>query len=361
MEFNFKLVLFIFFNFSHVVHMGISCPISLCGNSPIAIRYPFILQNLTPTNDCIYIKLTCNIPLNTIFLNLPYYGDFVVQNIDYVAGYIKLQDPGNCLMKRLLNLNVSSAYIKAKPHFNYTFYICPSGMGARFNPISCLSNSTNTAIATRELPQEIMEKFGCKAIRRWIIPLFLSGQLKIEEIYSDISLILSWNATVCKDCQENQDNGRFASKLSAKIIAIIFSTPAAIVMALSCCSGFCFHLLRMIKRQHQADETALPSLSSPPQSTEAAAMQPLPACENIGLDESRIDACTEKVVFDESGSIFSGNNNCCAICLENYSHKETIRLITKCEHYFHAVCVEKWLQKNGTCPVCRTCLCVRSL
>ncbi|XP_073152458.1 RING-H2 finger protein ATL20-like [Henckelia pumila] len=337
--------------------MGISCPISVCGNSSIAIGYPFTLQNLTPTNDCTHIKLTCNIPLDTILLNLPYYGEFVVQSIDYFAGYIKLQDPGNCLMRRLLNLNVSSLYFKDTPHFNYTFYVCPFGMGPLFNPISCLSNSTNSTIATRELPQEIMEGFGCKTIGSFIIPLFLPGQLKIEDIFSDISLILSWNATVCKDCQENQKSGGFPSKLSAKIIAIIFSTPATIVMALCCCSGFCFHLLRMIKRQHQTDGTTLPSTSSARQSTESTAMQPLPAGENIGLDESRIEACTETVVLGENERIFTCNSNCCAICLENYSHKETIRLIIKCEHSFHAVCVEKWLQKNGTCPVCRTSVC----
>lgn len=213
MELNLKLVLFIFFNFSHVVQMGISCPVSVCGNSSIAIKYPFILQNLTPTNDCTYIKLTCNISLNTILINLPYFGDFVVQNIDYFAGYIELQDPGNCLMRRLLNLNVSYAYSIARPHFNYTFYVCPSGMGSLFNPISCLSNSTNSTIATRELPQEIMEHLGCKAIGWWIVPLFLPGQLKIEDIYSDISLILSWNATVCTDCQENQENGKKSSQI----------------------------------------------------------------------------------------------------------------------------------------------------
>ncbi|XP_073271170.1 putative RING-H2 finger protein ATL21B [Primulina huaijiensis] len=358
MELNFKLVLLVFFYFSLVVDVGNSCPISLCGNSSIAIRYPFILQNLTPTNDCTYIKLTCNIPLNTIFLNLPYYGDFVVQNIDYVLGYIKLRDPGNCWMRRLSNLNISSSYFKVGSHLNYTVYVCPSDTGSLFNPISCLINSTNSTIATREFPQEIMENFGCKAIGSWIIPLLLPGQLKIEEIYADLSLILSWNATVCKDCQENQDNGGFANKLSAKIIAIIFSTPVTTLMALSCCSGFCFHLLRMIKRQHQAGETTLPTISSVPQSTEPTAMQPPRGCENVGLDESRIEACTETVVFGESGRNFSGNSNCCAICLENYGHKETIRLITKCEHSFHAGCVEKWLQKNGTCPVCRTCLCV---
>ncbi|KZV57678.1 hypothetical protein F511_03138 [Dorcoceras hygrometricum] len=188
-----------------------TCP--LCRNSPsptpgantsIAIKYPFILQSLIPPNDCTYIKLTCKTPGNTMLLNLPYYGDFVVRNIDYLAGYIELQDPGNCLMRRLFNLNISSSDLEAGSYLNYTIYDCPFDTGSLFNPVSCLSNSANVTIVTRYLSQEIMEIYGCKAIGSLIIPLFLPGQLKIEEVFIGFSLILSFKATVCNDCQETK-------------------------------------------------------------------------------------------------------------------------------------------------------------
>lgn len=75
---------------------------------------------------------------------------------------------------------------------------------------------------------------------------------------------------------------------------------------------------------------------------------------NTGLDESKIVACTELVVV--SGSDEGIPSKMCWICLENYSEKERVSVIRKCGHCFHACCIQQWLGKNGTCPVCRTTL-----
>ena len=47
----------------------------------------------------------------------------------------------------------------------------------------------------------------------------------------------------------------------------------------------------------------------------------------------------------------SEDNTCC-ICLAPYKQGEGKRTLG-CEHSFHKKCIDKWLKKNSTCPVCR--------
>ncbi|KAK1605655.1 hypothetical protein QYE76_029328 [Lolium multiflorum] len=43
----------------------------------------------------------------------------------------------------------------------------------------------------------------------------------------------------------------------------------------------------------------------------------------------------------------------CAVCLEAYEAGDRCRRLPRCEHSFHAKCVEPWLKKSRFCPVCR--------
>ncbi|XP_042480143.1 RING-H2 finger protein ATL39-like [Macadamia integrifolia] len=43
----------------------------------------------------------------------------------------------------------------------------------------------------------------------------------------------------------------------------------------------------------------------------------------------------------------------CSICLGEYQEKEVLRIMPKCSHNFHLSCIDVWLQKQSTCPVCR--------
>ncbi|CAB1318057.1 unnamed protein product, partial [Coregonus sp. 'balchen'] len=51
----------------------------------------------------------------------------------------------------------------------------------------------------------------------------------------------------------------------------------------------------------------------------------------------------------------SGQEQCCAICCCEYV-KDEIATQLPCHHMFHKMCVTLWLQKSGTCPVCRQVL-----
>ncbi|KAJ8553790.1 hypothetical protein K7X08_024468 [Anisodus acutangulus] len=43
----------------------------------------------------------------------------------------------------------------------------------------------------------------------------------------------------------------------------------------------------------------------------------------------------------------------CAVCLENFKVGEKCRLLPKCNHSFHAQCIDSWLKQTGACPICR--------
>ncbi|KAI9091060.1 hypothetical protein K1719_028330 [Acacia pycnantha] len=44
----------------------------------------------------------------------------------------------------------------------------------------------------------------------------------------------------------------------------------------------------------------------------------------------------------------------CMVCLSEFNHQDTLRLLPKCNHAFHRDCIDKWLASHVTCPVCRT-------
>ncbi|XP_051144198.1 RING-H2 finger protein ATL67-like [Andrographis paniculata] len=77
------------------------------------------------------------------------------------------------------------------------------------------------------------------------------------------------------------------------------------------------------------------------------------------LSQSRINGL-EQVVVDAIPTIkfnreaFSCMEDIqCAICLSEYEEKEVVRIMPKCGHSFHLSCIDTWLRKQSTCPVCR--------
>lgn len=53
----------------------------------------------------------------------------------------------------------------------------------------------------------------------------------------------------------------------------------------------------------------------------------------------------------ENSSVLLYDNFECPICQEE-TYLNIIRKL-KCNHQFHIYCIEKWLSKETTCPICR--------
>ncbi|KAJ9183924.1 hypothetical protein P3X46_007718 [Hevea brasiliensis] len=43
----------------------------------------------------------------------------------------------------------------------------------------------------------------------------------------------------------------------------------------------------------------------------------------------------------------------CVVCLSKFEDVEVLRLLPKCKHAFHINCVDQWLEKHSSCPLCR--------
>ncbi|KAK1617567.1 hypothetical protein QYE76_023084 [Lolium multiflorum] len=59
------------------------------------------------------------------------------------------------------------------------------------------------------------------------------------------------------------------------------------------------------------------------------------------------------VVFKES---FLIRETQCSVCLADYQAEERLQRIPPCGHTFHIDCIDHWLSKNTTCPLCRVSL-----
>ncbi|KAI3456930.1 hypothetical protein Pfo_013593 [Paulownia fortunei] len=57
--------------------------------------------------------------------------------------------------------------------------------------------------------------------------------------------------------------------------------------------------------------------------------------------------------FNSSETAVPCSDNSCAICLQDLKDRESTRLLPSCRHFFHLDCIDEWLTRQGTCPICR--------
>ncbi|KAM3711868.1 hypothetical protein ACB098_01G141300 [Castanea mollissima] len=360
----FSISFLILFLLCHIATSQKFCQTSSCGgNSALPIRFPFQL-NTTQTPGCGYpgFNLSCNTKSQTI-LTLPYYGDFIVQEIDYFDQSLVITDPDRCLpkwfLKNFTQFLLDSPFQYGSIGYGLTFYNCSSNVSIfGIGPIDCLNNGDNYSV--------------------WMSPSFNYGDMvgiptSCSVLLNSTMLPLSalswlrlvWTEPRCGECEENggdcgvvSDTGlktgcyniqsRASGSNSGTVTGLPRSAKYGIVIGVGIPGLLCFIGLgcficgrvRVYARRRQSN-TQLSTSIAPHQSVVL-----------MGLDGPTIESYP-KILLGESKRLPKPNDNICPICLSEYQAKETLRSIPECNHYFHANCIDEWLKMNATCPLCR--------
>ncbi|OMO67230.1 Zinc finger, RING-type [Corchorus capsularis] len=66
------------------------------------------------------------------------------------------------------------------------------------------------------------------------------------------------------------------------------------------------------------------------------------------LSSFKYDKEKSKIGSQESGGEYE-----CAVCLSVFEDGEEVRQLPRCNHSFHAQCIDMWLYSHFDCPLCR--------
>jgi len=71
--------------------------------------------------------------------------------------------------------------------------------------------------------------------------------------------------------------------------------------------------------------------------------------KSVSVEEEIPASDSLELKQDEEDSSF----DFCAICLEEFKIGDWYKKLPKCQHSFHAICIDRWLLKRAACPACR--------
>ncbi|CAN4116744.1 unnamed protein product [Withania somnifera] len=72
-----------------------------------------------------------------------------------------------------------------------------------------------------------------------------------------------------------------------------------------------------------------------------------------GLPGHSVEKIAKVVISNENNVDDTGERVSCSVCLQDFQLGETVRCLPQCHHMFHLPCIDTWLLRHGSCPLCR--------
>uniref|UniRef100_J3MKU1 RING-type domain-containing protein n=1 Tax=Oryza brachyantha TaxID=4533 RepID=J3MKU1_ORYBR len=60
-----------------------------------------------------------------------------------------------------------------------------------------------------------------------------------------------------------------------------------------------------------------------------------------------------RTTFSAATNSDQETDNCCAVCLQDFGASQFVRVLPHCQHTFHERCIDNWLFRHASCPLCR--------
>ncbi|KAM7277866.1 hypothetical protein ACFE04_005000 [Oxalis oulophora] len=80
-----------------------------------------------------------------------------------------------------------------------------------------------------------------------------------------------------------------------------------------------------------------------------------------GLPQKSIEKLPQcNIQLSNNNSTLDCHEHCCSICLQDMKDGEIGRELPSCGHVFHLECLDKWLIRNASCPLCRVSVLLES-
>ncbi|KAG5245486.1 NEP1-INTERACTING PROTEIN-LIKE 2 [Salix viminalis] len=72
-----------------------------------------------------------------------------------------------------------------------------------------------------------------------------------------------------------------------------------------------------------------------------------------GLPGDSLEKIPKIKITNNNNVDASGEKVSCSVCLQDFQLGETVRSLPHCHHMFHLPCIDKWLLRHASCPMCR--------
>ncbi|CAA7038437.1 unnamed protein product [Microthlaspi erraticum] len=329
------------------------CYSSSCGGGTnVDVRFPFWLFP-KHSSSCGHdgFNLLCTDRHETA-LKLPNSGLFIVGEIDYEKQRIRLNDPNNCLARRVLSFDATESPFSPLHLLNYTILSCPKDdikPSSPYKLIHCLGNSTSSFFAARSDLASSMPS-SCQIFKTLLLPV--SSPLPVD-LNDQEDLWLKWDSPNCGDCESNRSLCGFKNKTTLEIKcckSLKSGLYNFIVLVLKLICLFLIALLVAI-----ATFVAYVTFSAErlPTQIRRHVSRLFARKPRSGRAKSAIVGLYKKVVLERNMKLPGRNDAICPICLSEYASNETIGCLLGCEHCFHVECIDTWLHLHSSCPICR--------